>query len=677
MINDSPWKAYRQGRELGRGAFGVVVEATCLKTNQVVAIKSVCYATMAKTAFELQCKEINLLMALKHPGIVRLLKVYNERSTRTLHLVMEKYSYGDLRSYLEKRRIAGEHVFEETVWHILEQLASALAYCHNPSRKEGHEYGIIIHRDVKPENILVDIDEKVVFSDFGLSRALEGSRTTTSIAGTPSYLAPEVAKREAYTEKADIWSLGCTIYEICTQELYVRAKTIAELPAMQQKRAGEGICITTLGYSEDLETVLRKMLEYEQDLRPSAQDLLDVFQTRQKALLHPINMAGTPFNRSFSLRIQDLDGCPGSFSSLLSPRHDDVENNEPSSLIAAACLGDEKGVHKYMSEVTKRDAQGRTALMAAAAGGHLPIVQLLVKDEAGLRDKVGSFALQYAYNKGRTDVLKFLAPLEGELQGDGGCTVLMRAIRAKDETAALALIPREAKRVLQDESGNTALLYAVHYGMTSVYTKLVDMEAGVASSKGWTALMEAARQDRAEMVKGLLKKEARMMNAGGITALMAAADKGALRACTLLAPLESKMIDKMGETALIKAARCGTADVVKLLLKDEAGVPRSDGKTALMCAAEANKPECVSLLLPLEGGKRKSDGRTALFFAIESGHECIPLLAKAEGKICMNNGIRPEDFARAKGFHKSKNLTDLYNLIAENGTPSLRRSFCQ
>ena len=100
------------------------------------------------------------------------------------------------------------------------QLSSGLKYIHDKK---------IIHRDVKPANIFLDNFKNLKLGDFGTAKKLEiimdFARTQC---GSPSYAAPEIWKDEPYSEKVDMWALGCTIFELCTLEPRFTGRSIAE-----------------------------------------------------------------------------------------------------------------------------------------------------------------------------------------------------------------------------------------------------------------------------------------------------------------------------------------------------------------------------------------------------------------------------------------------------------------
>lgn len=142
------------------------------------------------------------------------------------------------------------------------QSLNGLAYIHN-----NHT----IHRDIKPSNILVTCDGVSVLGDLGLAKILSDNNSTQDICGTPSYMAPEVFARKSYDEKVDIWSLGATIYELCTLEPAYKGSW-TDLPHIMKNKPIESIPDL---YSNGLKTMILHMLTHNSEDRPNASELLN------------------------------------------------------------------------------------------------------------------------------------------------------------------------------------------------------------------------------------------------------------------------------------------------------------------------------------------------------------------------------------------------------------------
>ena len=191
---------YTLEREVGRGGMGAVWLGTDRVLGRQVALKRLGRPPGAGTTdFERAEREARLAARLNHPHVVAVFDLIEEGEEHWL--VME---YVEGRTLSELVREDGALTPDEAA-PLLRQAADALA--------AAHESGIV-HRDVKPSNILVTAEGQVKLSDFGIARAeADASLTQTGlVTGSPAYLAPEVASGQMATAAADVWSLGATAY---------------------------------------------------------------------------------------------------------------------------------------------------------------------------------------------------------------------------------------------------------------------------------------------------------------------------------------------------------------------------------------------------------------------------------------------------------------------------------
>lgn len=195
---------YRIERELRGGGMGVVYLAEDLKLKRPVAIKVVRHELAAVLGPERFLREIEITAQLNHPHIVPLHD--SGQADGFLFYVMPFINGESLRDRLNREK---QLAVDEAI-RITREVAEALGYAHNRG---------VIHRDVKPENILLEGGHAVV-ADFGIARAVSvagGERiTATGVAvGTPEYMSPEQAgAREELDARSDIYALGCVLYEM-------------------------------------------------------------------------------------------------------------------------------------------------------------------------------------------------------------------------------------------------------------------------------------------------------------------------------------------------------------------------------------------------------------------------------------------------------------------------------
>jgi len=205
---------YRLIEKLGKGGMATVYKAYHPSLDRYVAIKALHPAFMEHPGFlDRFEREAKVVAKLEHPNIVPIYD-FSEHEDRP-YLVL-KYVQGEtLKARLEKSKLT----YKETR-HIFRVISSALAYAHQES---------VLHRDVKPSNVLLDKTGGVYLADFGLARIAETSQTTLSgqmMMGTPHYISPEQAKGLGNLDSGtDIYSLGVMMYELLVGEVPFQADT--------------------------------------------------------------------------------------------------------------------------------------------------------------------------------------------------------------------------------------------------------------------------------------------------------------------------------------------------------------------------------------------------------------------------------------------------------------------
>eukprot|EP00697_Spironema_sp_BW2_P002740 gnl/Spiro4/13656_TR7280_c0_g1_i1.p1 gnl/Spiro4/13656_TR7280_c0_g1~~gnl/Spiro4/13656_TR7280_c0_g1_i1.p1 ORF type:complete len:294 (+),score=46.27 gnl/Spiro4/13656_TR7280_c0_g1_i1:120-1001(+) len=194
---------YQKIEKIGEGTYGVVYKAKDRFTGDIVALKKIHLQLEDEGIPSTAIREIALLKELQHPNIVRLHDVvYTERK---LTLVFEHLDQ-DLKKYLDSCR---GRIDPMTVKLFLYQLLRGIAYCHE------HR---ILHRDLKPQNLLINKDGELKLADFGLARAFGiPVRSFTCEVVTLWYRAPDVLfGSRKYTTSIDIFSAGCIFAEMAT-----------------------------------------------------------------------------------------------------------------------------------------------------------------------------------------------------------------------------------------------------------------------------------------------------------------------------------------------------------------------------------------------------------------------------------------------------------------------------
>ncbi|ELV12453.1 Serine/threonine-protein kinase 6 [Tupaia chinensis] len=186
------------GRPLGKGKFGNVYLARERQSKFILALKVLFKAQLEKAGVEHQLqREVEIQSHLRHPNILRLYGYFHD-ATR-VHLILKYAPLGTVYRELQKHSKFDE---QRTAIYITE-LANALSYCHSKR---------VIHRDSKPENLLLGSTGELKITDFGWSVHAPSSRRST-LCGTLDYLPPEMIEGRMHDEKMDLWSLGVLCYE--------------------------------------------------------------------------------------------------------------------------------------------------------------------------------------------------------------------------------------------------------------------------------------------------------------------------------------------------------------------------------------------------------------------------------------------------------------------------------
>lgn len=229
---------YDTMQTLGSGAFGTVTLVKRTGTNKSFAMKSISKRHIIRSQMGPQVKkEIQIMKSINHPNIVKIEEVL--MSSEYLYIVMEYAQGGELYAKITK----GGRLPEESCKKYVYQLCSALDFCHAKN---------ICHRDIKPQNILLDDSDNIKLADFGFASIMEveeqnemykskkeldntlerieyddrpdefersmvsdskRTKCMSTVCGTQAYMAPEILYREKYMgDKADVWSMGIVVY---------------------------------------------------------------------------------------------------------------------------------------------------------------------------------------------------------------------------------------------------------------------------------------------------------------------------------------------------------------------------------------------------------------------------------------------------------------------------------
>jgi eukaryotic-like serine/threonine-protein kinase len=270
---------------IGEGGMGKVYKAHDSDLDRTVALKLV-RPELAKDASSLQRFKQELLLAsrISHRNILRIHDLGDVNGVKFISMAFVQGM--DLHDLIAKQ---GRLPIERAV-NIAKQLAGALEAAH----VEG-----VVHRDLKPRNVLIDVDDHIYVSDFGLAKSLDADKTGMTrvgeVLGTPRYMSPEQAESKAADNRSDIYSLGIIFYEMLTGEVPFTGESSLQVMFQHVQQQPKDPRLLNPEMPEYLATIILKCLEKDPALRyQSAAELLRDLES------------GTPATRIVRLRQAEM-----------------------------------------------------------------------------------------------------------------------------------------------------------------------------------------------------------------------------------------------------------------------------------------------------------------------------------------------------------------------------------
>ncbi len=267
-MNEMIAERYIIVRSLGQGGMADVYLAMDTVLDREVALKilrgDLANDPVALLRFQ---REANAASAINHPNIV---EIYDVGAWDNKQFIVMEYVRGKTLKQLIAHRGALDQ--KEAV-AIMKQLVEATSIAHSCN---------IIHRDIKPQNVLVKDDGTIKITDFGIALAQDAIQLTQtdSVMGSVHYLAPEVARGETATIKSDIYALGVVMYELLTSEVPFRAETAVQVAMQHMQKDLPSIKESNATIYQSVENVVLKATAKNKNQRyNSAQEMLDDLNT--------------------------------------------------------------------------------------------------------------------------------------------------------------------------------------------------------------------------------------------------------------------------------------------------------------------------------------------------------------------------------------------------------------
>lgn len=302
--------SFDRKRLLGRGRFAAAVlygarvdgpklDAPAMDgaaTSTAVVVKEVALESLTEREKEHTANEAKILSSLRHDNIVRCYGSFVDPSKMLLSILLEYADGGTLAERVKSHVDAAKPIGERTVLRWMQQTASAVECVHSAN---------VLHRDIKSANIFLTRDGAVKLGDFGVSRQLsETAPMANTVCGTPYYLAPELINGDSYSKPADMWALGCVLYEVVTLTRPFAGKSIGELVLNITAGRYDSVDGTDLGLSEctRAQPQIARLVKSLLRLDPSARATAASFLAEATATAAELNSLATPPTPTTSIK---------------------------------------------------------------------------------------------------------------------------------------------------------------------------------------------------------------------------------------------------------------------------------------------------------------------------------------------------------------------------------------
>lgn len=318
---------------IGVGGMAYVYKAYDNIDNRIVAVKILKEEYLQNEEFTRRFKnESKAIAILSHPNIV---KVYDVSfGDRMQYIVMEYVDGITLKEYIEGQ---AEFKWKEAV-HFTVQILRALQHAHDKG---------IVHRDIKPQNIMLLPDGTIKVADFGIARFsrqdIRATRSTDKAIGSVHYISPEQARGEITDEKADIYSVGVMLYEMLTGKLPFDADSAVSVAIMQMQSEAQPPRQINAAIPEGLEDITIKAMQKDTSKRyqSAAEMLYDIDEFKKNPSIHFeykyfVDESPTRYMDTIS-KVRGGDSVKSSGRMHTEEDQDEVEGKKPFPVIPVLC----------------------------------------------------------------------------------------------------------------------------------------------------------------------------------------------------------------------------------------------------------------------------------------------------------------------------------------------------
>lgn len=306
---------------IGRGAFSKVYRGYHRWTKIEVAIKAIFLdnkiITDRKKYTKRVTNEVKMMLQFNHPNIIKVHDYYFSDELDIVYIIME-YCPTDLNIILKEKAPLSEKEANKYFCQICDGLQYLL------SKK-------ILHRDLKPHNFLITTNDQIKITDFSFAKFFEPNTMTSTICGSPLYMAPELLRGELYTNKSDLWSLGVILYQM----LYNRYPYLADTPyKLIERIENRSLSFPNSDKSNECILLIKKLLKKNFNKRITWNTLFRdewLLKYNYKGLLYSIKL---DTNTNYDQYLENEFCIIDEFDSFLIP----IESNEPKKNIFGILL---------------------------------------------------------------------------------------------------------------------------------------------------------------------------------------------------------------------------------------------------------------------------------------------------------------------------------------------------
>ena len=353
--------------KIGTGGMADVYKAMDHKLNRFVAVKVLKPEFREDTTFIRKFRsEAQAAAGLTHPNIVNVFDVGDDGGV--YYIVMELIEGITLKEYIAKK---GKLSIKE---------ATSIAIQVSMGLEAAHSHGIV-HRDVKPQNIIISTDGKVKVTDFGIARAASSNTISSNVMGSVHYSSPEQVRGGYSDEKSDIYSLGITLYEMVTGRVPFDGDTTVAIAIkhLQEEMVPPSVYTPDLPYS--LEQIILKCTQKSVDRRYSRME--DVIADLKHSLIDPqgdfVKLATVDNDaKTVVISEEELGEIKNTPKQSLKQEIEALEKEQYDDNDYDDAEDDYQPKSSHKSEKKKKHGSGRALTIAALIGGAVLLIVLVV-----------------------------------------------------------------------------------------------------------------------------------------------------------------------------------------------------------------------------------------------------------------------------------------------------------